>query len=173
MNSPKSSLLSLLLGISLTTGTTLALEISLTRYFSITRNYHFAFLVVSLAFLGYGASGTFITFLRQKKQLTITSWPSWLCLFYSLAIFSCFFITNSLTFDLIELSWAPQKLFFFPFFFLLLAIPFFFSGAVVSLTISQFPGQISMIYFADRSRVDKTFCLKSWSTLRIFAASAT
>lgn len=149
MNSPKSSLLSLLLGISLTTGTTLALEISLTRYFSITRNYHFAFLVVSLAFLGYGASGTFITFLRQKKQLTITSWPSWLCLFYSLAIFSCFFITNSLTFDLIELSWAPQKLFLFPFFFLLLAIPFFFSGAVVSLTISQFPGQISMIYFAD------------------------
>jgi len=115
MNSPKSSLLSLLLGISLTTGTTLALEISLTRYFSITRNYHFAFLVVSLAFLGYGASGTFITFLRQKKQLTITSWPSWLCLFYSLAIFSCFFITNSLTFDLMNYHGHLKNSFSFPF----------------------------------------------------------
>lgn len=149
MGEQKIPSLSLLLGISLTSGTTLALVIIFTRFFSITRNYHFAFLVVSLAFLGYGASGTFLAFIRKKPLISLDLWRSWLSLFYSTSIMVSFLISNALSFELIELTWTPQKILILPFLFLLLAIPFFFSGCVVSLTVSQFPEQISSIYFAD------------------------
>jgi len=42
-------------GIFFVSCATLCLEISLIRYFSINQQYHFAFWVVSIAFLGYGA----------------------------------------------------------------------------------------------------------------------
>mgnify|MGYP006177718287 CR=1 FL=1 len=38
----------------------LAYEVVLTRLFSIAHGYHFAFLAVSLALLGFGASGTLL-----------------------------------------------------------------------------------------------------------------
>ncbi|MFC1935855.1 hypothetical protein ACFLX9_03770 [Chloroflexota bacterium] len=36
----------------------LLLELTLTRIYSVTQGYHFAFLAVSLGLLGFGASGT-------------------------------------------------------------------------------------------------------------------
>ena len=40
---------------------TLTYEITLTRLFSVTQFYHFAFMIVSIALLGFGASGTVLT----------------------------------------------------------------------------------------------------------------
>ena len=37
---------------------TLTFEINLTRLFSVAQFYHFAFMIVSIALLGFGASGT-------------------------------------------------------------------------------------------------------------------
>ena len=39
---------------------TLVFEINLTRLFSVAQFYHFSFMIVSLALLGFGASGTFL-----------------------------------------------------------------------------------------------------------------
>ena len=44
-------------GVALVTCSTLLLEILLTRIFSYTLYYHFAFLVISLALFGLGVSG--------------------------------------------------------------------------------------------------------------------
>ena len=49
------------LGILLLSAATLLFEITLTRVFSIAQWYHFAFMVVSLALLGFGASGSFLS----------------------------------------------------------------------------------------------------------------
>ena len=40
---------------------TLTFEITLTRLFSVAQFYHFAFMIVSIALLGFGASGTALT----------------------------------------------------------------------------------------------------------------
>ena len=45
-------------GLFLLSASSLAFEIVLTRIFSVGQFYHFAFMIVSLALLGYGASGT-------------------------------------------------------------------------------------------------------------------
>ena len=45
------------LAISLVSVSTLIYEIGLTRIFSISQGYHFAFMVISIALLGIGAGG--------------------------------------------------------------------------------------------------------------------
>ena len=60
------------LGILLLSAATLLFEITLTRVFSVAQWYHFAFMVVSLALLGFGASGSFLSLFPGliKKDLS-------------------------------------------------------------------------------------------------------
>jgi len=51
----------LLVSISLISAAALGYEVLLTRLFSIIHWHHFAYMIISLALLGYGASGTFLT----------------------------------------------------------------------------------------------------------------
>ncbi len=44
----------------------LAYEILLTRLLSIVQWHHFAYMIISLALLGFGASGTFLTFAGRR-----------------------------------------------------------------------------------------------------------
>ena len=48
------------IGVLLLSAATLMFEITLTRLFSVSQFYHFAFMIVSLALLGFGASGTWL-----------------------------------------------------------------------------------------------------------------
>src|SRR6201993_4486826 len=54
----------LLAGIALSSFSSLLLELSLTRLFSVVLFYHFAFLAISVALLGLGAGGVF-AYLRR------------------------------------------------------------------------------------------------------------
>jgi hypothetical protein len=54
-------------GLFLLSAATLAFEVNLTRIFSVAQFYHFAFMIVSLALLGFGASGTFLTLFPRRS----------------------------------------------------------------------------------------------------------
>ncbi len=56
------------LGLALLSAAALAFEITLTRLFSVTQWYHFAFLAVSVALLGYGASGTALSLVPRWAE---------------------------------------------------------------------------------------------------------
>ncbi len=56
----------LFVGIFFTSFCLLTYEITLTRIFSVAMWFHFAFLAISLALLGIGASGIFVHFLSKK-----------------------------------------------------------------------------------------------------------
>ena len=56
------------LGISLITLSVLMLELSLTRLFSATMYYHFAFMAISLALFGSGASGVFVYIFQRSLK---------------------------------------------------------------------------------------------------------
>ena len=53
-------------GIALISLSVLMLELSLTRLFSATMYYHFAFMAISLALFGSGASGVFIYLVQNR-----------------------------------------------------------------------------------------------------------
>src|SRR3989442_10080160 len=60
MTVPDRDHVSLYLGVSLVSTAVLLLQITLTRIFSFSLWYHFAYVTISVALLGYGASGSFL-----------------------------------------------------------------------------------------------------------------
>ena len=59
------------MGIAILAAATLLLETTLTRLLAVAQFYHFAFLVVSLALLGFGASGTALSLLPRLQRLSL------------------------------------------------------------------------------------------------------
>ena len=57
--------MALLAAIGILAGASIAYEILLTRLFSILLWHHFAYMIISVALLGIGASGTFLAFARE------------------------------------------------------------------------------------------------------------
>src|SRR6187200_2195150 len=55
-----------LLGVALVSGSLLMTELALTRIFSVTMYYHFAFLAISIALFGLSASGVYIFVGRHR-----------------------------------------------------------------------------------------------------------
>lgn len=137
------------MGISFISASVLSLEISLTRYLSISQNYHFAFLVVSLAFLGYGASGTFLTLFRVRIESMGERWLSLSSFLFALSIPASFLATNSLPFDLLELPWNRKQILYLLPYCLVLGLPFFFAGATVSSALTRLAREAHRVYFAD------------------------
>lgn len=138
-----------LAGIFLVSSATLCLELSLTRYFSISQQYHFAFLVVSIAFMGYGASGSFLSLFKAHESMDRDKFLSWSSLLYSLTILATFFLCNLIPFDFIKLSWDKGQIAFVLLYYLLLSIPFFFAGLTIAFAISRASNLVNRIYFSD------------------------
>jgi hypothetical protein len=138
-----------LAAIFLISSATLCLEISLTRYFSISQDYHFAFWVVSIAFMGYGASGSFLTLFRPASSLDRDTFLSYSSFIYSLTILLSFLLCNFVPFDFIRISWDKNQIFFVFLYYFLLCIPFFFAGLTISFAISRVPKLVNRIYFSD------------------------
>jgi len=55
-----------LLSVFILSAAALAYQVLLIRLFSIIHWHHFAFMVISIALLGYGASGSFITVFQRR-----------------------------------------------------------------------------------------------------------
>lgn len=139
----------LLTGISLVSAEILALEIILTRFFSISQGYHYAFLVVSIAFLGFGAGSLFLFSRRLKKHLGGNIILPALAFSLSLVVPLIFYLLNKLPFNPIELLWNQKKLGIMPLHFLIISIPFLLGGLTISLALTRFAGIVHKIYFAD------------------------
>jgi len=138
-----------LAAIFLISSATLCLEISLTRYFSVSQHYHFAFWVVSIAFMGYGASGSFLTLFKSFSSVDRDTFLSYSSFIYSLTILLSFLLCNSVPFDFISISWDKNQIFFVFLYYFLLCVPFFFAGLTISFAVSRVPRLVNKIYFSD------------------------
>lgn len=141
--------LPVLLGVSITSATVLGLQLSLTRYYAVSQDYHFAFLVISLSFLGFGASGSFLALARnllEKRREAFLATTS--CLF-GLTLIGSFLVVNHLPFDFQELLWNEKKALFVILEYLILCLPFFFAGLTLSGALTLFSSGPHKIYFFD------------------------
>src|SRR5205814_5532274 len=88
------------LGIFLLSLATLLLELSLTRVLSVSLWYHFGFLVISTALLGFGASGVTLalwTDLRERYSLDLTL--GILALLFAFSVVVSFWLMQKIPFD--------------------------------------------------------------------------
>lgn len=124
----------------------LAYELALIRLFSITLWYHFAFMVVSIAMLGIGASGTLLSVVPRLKD--IRKIPLYVLLL-AVAIPASYLAACSIPFDPARLSWDWMQLFFIGLFAIVLSAPFLFFGLAVSTSFSALTGSAGAVYAAD------------------------
>jgi hypothetical protein len=125
---------------------TLVFEINLSRLFSVAQFYHFAFMIVSLALLGFGASGSYLSIKpntgRRRPALTVAI----LALGASLSILGSYILINRLPFDSFSIAWDPRQIFILTLHYLVLALPFFFSGLAVGMLFNLVPGSAGLVY---------------------------
>ncbi len=135
-----------LIGLFFISAATLLLEITLTRIFSVAQFYHFAFMIISLGMLGFGASGTWLALFprwgrdRPRRTLAI------LALAYGVTSVGAYALTNVLPFDSFSIAWERQQVAILALHYVALAAPFFCSGATLGLLFAQHPQAVSQLY---------------------------
>jgi len=127
-------------GVAFTTLATLILELSLTRIFSVVFFYHFAFLAISIALFGLGAGGVFSYVVASPRGRVFSKLGAF-------AAVNSFAVLLSLV-VLLNVSGQPSgptlALVYFA-----AALPFFFSGTVVSITVAEGIQHVDRVYFFD------------------------
>lgn len=137
----------MLAGVALISAALLITELSLTRIFSVTMYYHFAFMAISVALFGLSASGVYVFLLRDRWRDTPTER---LLVRHSIG----FTVSTSgalavLAHLRVGLTYTPSNIAVMGITYLLSALPFFFGGAVVSIAISRINRRVNAIYASD------------------------
>ena len=127
----------------------LSYEILLMRLFAIIQWHHFAYMIISLALLGYGFSGTFVTLTRDWIRPHF-NW-AYLANGIGFALFSItgFLLVQELPFNALEILWDGTQWLYLLAAYLLLLLPFFFAANCIVLTFDAFKEKIPRIYGFD------------------------
>lgn len=124
----------------------LAFEVLLTRIFSITLWYHFAFMVISIAMLGFAASGTILAIYPGLKRLDFIGWYT---LALGVAMPTGFLLANLVAFDPVRLVWQRWEILNILLTYLCLALPFLCAGLVIATAFSLENQRVGLLYGAD------------------------
>jgi hypothetical protein len=116
----------------------LMLEVALTRIFSATIWYHYTFITISVALLGWGLGGFFLHALR----VVVAPSPTWLvllCIIYACAIPLSLIL-------IVRLPFSPEHL---SFYFAAAGTPFLLAGMVLATAFDLFSPSSHRLYAAD------------------------
>src|SRR5436190_12413343 len=116
----------------------LVLEVGLTRIYSASIWYHFAFVAISVALLGWGLGGFAVHLLKRSRRLT-TNTAALVTLLYAGAIPLCLWL-------LVKFPFAMERL---PLYFLAPLLPFFLAGMALSILFDIHRTFAGSLYFAD------------------------
>jgi hypothetical protein len=139
----------LYVGLFLLSAASLAFEINLSRIFSLAQFHHFAFMVVSLALLGYGASGTFLSLfprLRRRLDAWLLVGLGWAFAFTAVGAYA---LTVHVPFDSFRIAHEWRQVGILLVHYMALAVPFFCSGTAVGFLIAARPDPVNHIYAAN------------------------
>jgi hypothetical protein len=135
------------LGLFMVTLATLMYEILLTRIFSATVFYHFAFVALSIALFGMTVGALMVYLMPQRfapehveQQLAVHS------LGFAISILVSFLVHLAMP---LWLSSTAGAIFTVTIKYLVISVPFVFSGICVCLALTRFPTQVSSLYAAD------------------------
>ena len=138
-----------LLSVFILSAAAMAYEVLLIRLFSIIHWHHFAFMVISIALLGYGVSGSFITVFQRRLLNNYDSVFIGNILLFGFSSISCFIIVQQLPFNTLEILWDSSQWQRLLLTYLLLTLPFFFVANALALTLMRFHQHLSQVYGID------------------------
>ncbi|MCF7928275.1 MAG: hypothetical protein K9L68_04835 [Spirochaetales bacterium] len=135
--------------IAIISAAVLALQIVLLRALSITGYYHFAYLIIGTALLGFGASGTALSLLWSRIKDHIELWGARAIGLFVISSAASYPLAMAvrpdmqyLLYDFGQAGRMALEIF-------LLFLPFFFAGLFVGLVLSSFPRKAGRLYAAN------------------------
>ncbi|PYI92059.1 MAG: hypothetical protein DME97_11465 [Verrucomicrobia bacterium] len=138
------------LGIFLLSLATLLLELSLTRVLSVALWYHFGFLVISTALLGFGTSGVVLALWRRlREEVSLDRALAMLALLFGVLTVICFWLMQRIPFDPFSLFSDKRQLAFMPLYYVVISLPFFCSGLALALLFTRGGQRVNRLYAFD------------------------
>lgn len=135
--------------IALLSASSLAYEVLLMRLFSIIQWHHFAYMIISLALLGYGASGTFLSLTAHRLLPRFPLAYLGNVAMFGLSAVGCYLIAQQVSFNPEEILWDPNQPLQLLLIYLVLTLPFFFVANGIGLALTHYRGEITRVYAAD------------------------
>jgi predicted membrane-bound spermidine synthase len=138
------------IGVFLISLATLLLELSLTRVMSVTLWYHFGFLVISTALLGFGAAGTVAACWKAfRDDYSLDRSLSFLSLSFGVVTLLSFYLLQKIPFNPFSIATDHRQLYILPLYYITISAPFFITGLILSLLFTRLPSRMSRLYAFD------------------------
>lgn len=122
-------------------------QILLVKLFSIQYWHHFAYLIISIALLGFGASGTFICLFRARLESRLPSVLFALPILMLASLWLNLYVTRAVDFNPLIVAWQWREVFSLLLLCLALFVPFLLGALFIGLAFTFFPGASFGIYF--------------------------
>ncbi|MBF6023024.1 SAM-dependent methyltransferase [Lysobacter niastensis] len=143
----------LAVAIALVSAAALAYQLLLMRWLAIEHWHPFAVMIISLALLGHGASGTWLSLwlgrTRSRLDTVFDSAFATCALLFGLTATLVPMLAHWIPFNGLELAWDPRQLLWLSALYLLLSVPFFFAACCFGLAFARHGSRIPVLYGAD------------------------
>lgn len=137
------------LSVFLISAALISYQILLVKLFSIQYWYHFAYLIISIALLGFGASGTCI-FLFKRSLINRLSFVLFACpLLFVVSIWMNIYLNRLISFNPLMIIWHTQEIINLLYLSISIFIPFFLGALCIGISFVAAPDRIHRIYFAN------------------------
>jgi len=143
------SMRGLLPAMALLSAAALAYEILLTRLFALIQWHHFAYMMISVAMLGYGAAGTLAALYRDALLRRFEAAFASAAALFGVAAVGCFLLAQAIPFNPLEAFWQGRQFLRLALIYLCLCIPFLFAATALCLAFSRHGDEAPRLYSAD------------------------
>jgi SAM-dependent methyltransferase len=138
-----------LFALSVLSAAVLGYEILLMRLFSIILWHHFAYMMISVALLGYGAAGAMVALAQRWLAPRFAAVFTGGAVLFGVSAVASFALAQRVAFNPLEILWDPRQPLRLLLIYLLLFVPFFCAATSACLTFTRFNDQIPRIYSFD------------------------
>jgi hypothetical protein len=138
-----------LLAVAAISAAVLAYQVLLVRLLSIVSWHHFAYMIISIALLGFGASGTVLALTQGRLLPRFGGMFALAAALFAATAVASFALAARLPFNPLAIVWDARQVVWLGLAYALLVLPFFFGGGAIGLAFTRAPAAIGRLYAFD------------------------
>ncbi|MFC1825182.1 SAM-dependent methyltransferase [Thermodesulfobacteriota bacterium] len=132
-----------------TSASALAYEILLMRLFSIGQWHHYAYMIISMALLGFGISGSLLFLTIHRVRSHRDGWLVGLAALTAVAFPFAYSLSQIVPLDPLQLVWQPGQWWLMLLTYLLMALPFVLAGSIIGIILAEAGEYTHRMYASD------------------------
>jgi hypothetical protein len=125
----------------------IAYQIALMRVFSVAQWHHFAYMIIGMAMLGFGAAGAALAVFRPRLRGHERTWLRTAAALLPLGLCGCYVLSQKIPFETFQLVAQPRQLGYLLALYVVLSVPFFLVSTCTTLAFFLEPASIARLYF--------------------------